>query len=115
MLPDKQGNRDPTLKKTKLCKYHFRSICHYGDGCHFAHSSLELREVPDFRHTKLCNMFLQGRCLKNDCTFAHGSHELRSRAPQDAAALPIPMRLVTSTLSHLMQSGATCESLAFKL
>lgn len=65
------------LRKTKVCFYHLKGACQYGEACSFAHSRSELQGVPDLRKTQLCKAFLQGQCKDTDCNFAHGNSELR--------------------------------------
>mmetsp|Transcript_67248 Transcript_67248/g.161175 ORF Transcript_67248/g.161175 Transcript_67248/m.161175 type:complete len:398 (-) Transcript_67248:231-1424(-) len=66
------------LRKTKLCTYHLKGACQFGEECAFAHSSTEMEDVPDLRKTRLCKAFQEGTCTNPDCTFAHGENELRS-------------------------------------
>jgi len=66
------------LRKTKICVYHLKGACQYGNSCAFAHSCLELQSVPDLRKTRLCLAFERGGCNDEDCSFAHGEDDLRS-------------------------------------
>jgi len=66
------------LRKTKMCVYHLKGSCQYGDRCTFAHSCVEMQSVPDLRKTRLCQAYEQGGCNNKDCGFAHGDEELRS-------------------------------------
>ena len=53
--------------------------CTLGDECKFAHCSDEMRNVPDFRKTRMCEMHLRKCCplSEYDCTFAHSREELK--------------------------------------
>lgn len=66
------------LRKTKLCMYHLRGSCQYGEGCAFAHTGEEIESAPDLSKTCLCKAFAAGRCDDANCGFAHGVQELRS-------------------------------------
>jgi len=66
------------LRKTKICTYHLRGTCQYGNDCAFAHSCTELQSTPDLRKTRLCEAFEAGECTNPKCSFAHGEEELRS-------------------------------------
>jgi len=66
------------LRKTKICLYHMKGVCQYGNECAFAHSCRELQAVPDLRKTRICQNFMEGSCEDPSCTFAHGEEELRS-------------------------------------
>mmetsp|Transcript_13312 Transcript_13312/g.30354 ORF Transcript_13312/g.30354 Transcript_13312/m.30354 type:complete len:360 (-) Transcript_13312:205-1284(-) len=68
------------LRKTKLCTYHFKGLCQFGEECAFAHAAEEVEESPDLIKTRLCKAFQKGSCTKEDCSFAHGEEELRSTA-----------------------------------
>ena len=49
--------------------------------CNYAHSQTDLRELPNLKKTRLCQLFSMGRChMIQNCSFAHGEHELRSTA-----------------------------------
>merc|ERR1719410_871748 len=65
------------MQKTKLCDFHKEGRCKYGAACAFAHSSEELKDMPDLRKTRICRAFTQGNCSNLDCKFAHGQEELR--------------------------------------
>jgi len=65
------------MQKTKLCDFHKEGRCKYGASCVFAHSSEELKDMPDLRKTRICTAFTQGNCSNLDCNFAHGTEELR--------------------------------------
>lgn len=66
--------------KTKMCpQYMEKGSCPRGEGCCYAHSQNELRDVPNLKKTKLCHLFQIGKCNRgNTCSFAHGEQELRS-------------------------------------
>jgi len=65
------------MQKTKLCDFHKEGRCKYGAACVFAHSSEELKDMPDLRKTRICKAFTQENCSNLDCKFAHGAEELR--------------------------------------
>lgn len=100
-------NIRPALSKTRLCKFHFRSTCRFGEKCWFAHSVEEMRRTPDFRRTKLCVKFTNGDCDRIDCPFAHGPTELRLGAPAKlldvSVSPPLPVRLLRGTSSSLVE------------
>jgi len=65
-------------KKTALCQFHTVGKCKRGKLCNFAHSSEELRSVPDLSLTRLCPTLLQfGWCSVTNCTYAHAKQELQ--------------------------------------
>jgi len=66
------------LCNTRLCLYHMKGACTYGDACTFAHSPSSLHAAPDLQKTRLCKAFNQGCCNDKECRFAHGDEELRS-------------------------------------
>eukprot|EP00913_Durusdinium_trenchii_P007695 g7229.t1 len=64
-------------KQTRLCSFHQVGACKRGSSCNFAHSTSELKEMPDFSKTRMCKSFQSGHCeLGAACSFAHGQHEL---------------------------------------
>jgi len=69
---------DQQLKCTRLCTFHLRGECKYGNQCTFAHTSNQLQRTPDLRKTRLCKAFAAGRCDESVCNFAHGQAELRA-------------------------------------
>jgi hypothetical protein len=71
----KQTNKD--LQKTRLCVYNLQGTCGYGWNCTFAHTSGEIRGVPDLKKTQLCTKFMEGSCRDENCTYAHGQEDLR--------------------------------------
>jgi len=71
----KQANKD--LQKTRLCAYNLEGKCGYGSNCSFAHSAIEIKNVPDLRKTQLCAKFAEGKCTNKKCSYAHGEAELR--------------------------------------
>lgn len=64
------------LTKTKMCAFFSRGRC-ASTNCRYAHSSDELRILPNLQKTKLCRAFLQGHCGDSNCPFAHGEEDLR--------------------------------------
>eukprot|EP00440_Ansanella_granifera_P028596 gb/GFBE01031067.1/.p1 GENE.gb/GFBE01031067.1/~~gb/GFBE01031067.1/.p1 ORF type:complete len:335 (+),score=29.40 gb/GFBE01031067.1/:1-1005(+) len=65
------------LRKTKLCKHYLAGSCRYKGKCGYAHGRAELAWRPDLTKTKMCVSFLRGGCPDNNCTFAHGTADLR--------------------------------------
>jgi len=67
------------FSKTKMCKFHALGKCTKGEQCPFAHDSIDVRNLPDLRCTKLCKPLIQtGICNDKNCTYAHSKEELRS-------------------------------------
>ncbi|CEL92738.1 unnamed protein product [Vitrella brassicaformis CCMP3155] len=64
--------------KTKLCPFQPQGKCKKGDKCKYAHSTDELRPMPDLRKTKMCVRFMEGGCNDQFCNFAHSAEELRA-------------------------------------
>eukprot|EP01055_Gregarina_sp_Pseudo9_P005733 Gregarina_sp_Pseudo_9__5732@NODE_835_length_2148_cov_101_395448_g783_i0_p1_GENE_NODE_835_length_2148_cov_101_395448_g783_i0NODE_835_length_2148_cov_101_395448_g783_i0_p1_ORF_typecomplete_len513_score197_93zfCCCH/PF00642_24/27zfCCCH/PF00642_24/0_018zfCCCH/PF00642_24/2_4zfCCCH/PF00642_24/5_1e07zfCCCH_3/PF15663_5/1_8e05zfCCCH_3/PF15663_5/0_0021zfCCCH_3/PF15663_5/2e03zfCCCH_4/PF18044_1/0_0097zfCCCH_4/PF18044_1/2_4e03zfCCCH_4/PF18044_1/0_00025zf_CCCH_4/PF18345_1/0_014zf_CCCH_4/PF18345_1/43zf_CCCH_4/P len=84
--------------RTKLCPFYVKDIpdpqaascigtnvgwaggdCVNGANCRFAHSTVELRPLPDLRKTKLCSSYTKKVPCKNPkCPFAHAPKELRT-------------------------------------
>jgi hypothetical protein len=61
--------------KTKLCQsFSTSGQCKYGDKCVFAHGISELKTYK----TKICRNWMNGRCTKTDCPFAHGTVEIHN-------------------------------------
>ena len=68
------------LAKTRLCAFFQEGRCKYGDECTYSHSSYEMRKAPEeLRRTKMCDLYLVGRCMDEDCNWAHSEDELRSK------------------------------------
>jgi len=83
--PDSQASEKPRknclhrqFHKTKMCNYHLKGTCHFGEDCAFAHSSTELQATPDLRNTRMCKAHQEGGCNDPECSFAHGEEELVS-------------------------------------
>jgi hypothetical protein len=71
------------LLKTKICSLFLNGRCHYGSGrCFYAHSVEELREQPNLVRTSLCPDFKRGRCIRDDCKYAHSMEEMSVAAKQ---------------------------------
>lgn len=63
--------------KTKFCPYGVS--CSNGANCRFAHSSAEVRPLPDLQRTKLCESYVKKEpCRYANCSFAHDPSELRT-------------------------------------
>ena len=60
----KTAHTRPT-PETKMCSFYLTASCSYGDWCKFSHSE----EGEFFSEEIPC--WYQGRCLRNDCRFAH--------------------------------------------
>uniref|UniRef100_A0A7S2VT85 C3H1-type domain-containing protein n=1 Tax=Lankesteria abbotti TaxID=340204 RepID=A0A7S2VT85_9APIC len=65
--------------KTKMCPYmNVKGRCCRTSKCVYAHSTDELRELPDLQKTKLCtNVKVNGICSDPSCRFAHSLEDLR--------------------------------------
>lgn len=73
------------LLKTKICSLFLNGGCHYGsERCFYAHGVDELREQPKLLKTSLCPEFKRGRCLRDDCKYAHSMDEMSVAAKQVA-------------------------------
>jgi len=73
--PTKKQNKD--LQKTRMCAYFLEGKCGYGTSCTFAHSLIEVKNVPNLAKTQLCAKFAEGKCTNVNCSYAHGEAELR--------------------------------------
>lgn len=53
--------------------------CNRGSKCSFAHGQSELRELPNYRKTRLCIAYTQGKCNLDgkDCKYAHGEDDMK--------------------------------------
>lgn len=71
-------NKADQFFKTKLCIPFTKGQCRRGAQCCFAHGEDELKYPLNLRKTKLCELWSQGKCAKDNCFFAHGHHELQS-------------------------------------
>jgi len=97
-----QQQQENHLYKTKLCeRFEAEGTCPYGNKCHFAHGTAELRRVPPqpsyedqfmnqhqqmqqnnpLYKTRLCERFMNEHYCQYGpkCIFAHGPEELRGR------------------------------------
>ena len=86
----------------------------------FAHSSEELKDMPDLRKTRICTAFTQGNCSNLDCKFAHGAEELKiselsyreqrsakGKNPGGAVSMAVPkMRLKRRLRQRLKKANA---------
>jgi len=63
--------------KTKLCAFHKAGRCSLDVACPFAHSREELQPAPDLARTKLCYKYFVGKCVDQQCRYAHGSRHLQ--------------------------------------
>ena len=73
---EKRENLDAFLR-TRMCRYFPLNKCSLGTECKFAHCIGEVREVPDFRKTRMCELFQKSQCTDKDCAFAHTRAELK--------------------------------------
>ncbi|CAK9034670.1 unnamed protein product [Durusdinium trenchii] len=71
--------RKRLFRGTRLCKFFLAGCCSRGNACNFAHSQGDLKDLPDFSKTRLCDPFMKsGVCDAGDkCKFAHSHDELR--------------------------------------
>lgn len=77
------------LTKTRYCKHYLRrGSCRYEANCAYAHQVQELVVKPDLTKTKFCVNFLSGACFQDNCTYAHGSNEIRKASSQSNASPP---------------------------
>jgi len=99
-----QPQQENHLYKTRLCeRFEAEGTCPYGNKCHFAHGTAELRRMPQQQpsyddqymnqhqqppqnnnplyKTRLCERFMNEHYCQygSKCTFAHGPEELRGR------------------------------------
>lgn len=77
--PRTEDDLDSNLRfqKTRLCLFNQRGACVKGDACSYAHCTTELKNAPNLLKTRLCQDWLNGRCVAGECKFAHGRQELR--------------------------------------
>merc|ERR1719217_1041766 len=79
MRQSPQALIEARLSKTKMCKYMIQGMCTKGGECKFAHTMVELQQVPDLSCTKLCKTFMKmGRCDMVGCSYAHSKDDLRA-------------------------------------
>ncbi|ORX59299.1 hypothetical protein BCR36DRAFT_579880 [Piromyces finnis] len=98
-----QQQQENHLYKTRLCeRFEAEGTCPYGNKCHFAHGTVELRRMPQQQSyddqymnqhqqmpqssnplykTRLCERFMNEHYCQYGpkCIFAHGPEELRGR------------------------------------
>jgi len=94
--------------KTKICNFFANGACSNGENCTYAHGEWELgtpqgegkgggkqafgqqQQGPQvFMKTKVCTNFSSGTCARGEnCTFAHGDHELGTPQPIAAPRQP---------------------------
>mmetsp|Transcript_1349 Transcript_1349/g.3294 ORF Transcript_1349/g.3294 Transcript_1349/m.3294 type:complete len:307 (-) Transcript_1349:632-1552(-) len=91
------------LRKTKICNFHLRGACQFGEECAFAHTSIELQPAPDLSKTRLCRAYANGGCTQRDCTFAHGEQELR------AAGVPFKNAMCLWNKKGKCRKGELCR------
>ncbi|KAF8820836.1 zinc finger (CCCH type) motif-containing protein [Cardiosporidium cionae] len=70
-----------SLYKTSPCAFFAHGTCTRGEFCTFFHHPDERREHPDFKKTKICELWEQRCCIYQDipekCRFAHGEEDLK--------------------------------------
>lgn len=71
------------LKNTEMCKHYSRGYCRFADKCSYAHEMDELMTRPDFAKTRVCAYFLAGRCVNDNCSFAHDEEEKHQSSFKD--------------------------------
>mmetsp|Transcript_56599 Transcript_56599/g.132804 ORF Transcript_56599/g.132804 Transcript_56599/m.132804 type:complete len:265 (+) Transcript_56599:93-887(+) len=66
--------------RTQLCTFYQQGRCLRAEKCTFAHSTEQVRNMPDLRKTTLCQAWMWRSCPlpKEQCTFAHGRADLRT-------------------------------------
>lgn len=75
----KQGSLNRQLQNTKMCVYfQQQGTCKYGAKCVFAHEQQDIAPMPDLKYTRICANFEAGKCLVENCPFAHSFDQLRS-------------------------------------
>lgn len=69
-------------KSTKLCKFFLAGACKRGTACTFAHSKDQMKKLPDYAKTRLCEQFHRTGYCENGaaCKFAHGKEEMQRAA-----------------------------------
>lgn len=105
---DGKDQRLQIFKGTRLCKFNAMGRCKRGLDCKFSHTDADLKELPDFSKTRLCEQFMaQGFCrLRDRCKFAHGKEQLRSRTeamPEDPVSHDGPNHMASTGTWDLLQ------------
>ncbi|KFG44424.1 zinc finger (CCCH type) motif-containing protein [Toxoplasma gondii GAB2-2007-GAL-DOM2] len=80
----------PNLLKTRMCEMlTLTGSCpRLASECKFAHTAEELRSTEFFARSKMCPLFLSGRCTANEkCRYAHSAQELRKASVASALFL----------------------------
>ncbi|CBZ55083.1 putative zinc finger (CCCH type) protein [Neospora caninum Liverpool] len=80
----------PNLVKTRMCELlTLTGSCpRLASECKFAHTADELRSTEIFARSKMCPLFLSGRCTANEnCRYAHSAQELRKASVASALFL----------------------------
>jgi hypothetical protein len=76
---EKDASRIRHFNKTKMCKFNMVGACSKGPACPYAHSTAEMRALPDLTRTKLCKALIDtGVCNDAACAYAHNKVELRT-------------------------------------
>jgi len=104
--------------KTKICAFNTAGRCRKGNRCNFAHTTVDVRPLPDLYCTKLCPLL--GECQDPQCSFAHSEKELRTEdaplsrpgpAMRDIDTMPSTTLTSTCTSStgSVVGDGASSE------
>lgn len=69
---------------TTMCKFYLAGTCKRGTACTFAHSQDQIRELPNYSKTRLCDAYMStGHCEQGSaCKFAHGREEMQRVAAE---------------------------------
>ncbi|CAE7431328.1 FPR1, partial [Symbiodinium natans] len=101
-------------KQTRLCSFNLVGACKRGSACNFAHSEIDLKEMPDFSKTRICKNFMAGKCeLGSACSFAHGQQELiqAKKANKKSKAALVAAELHEEQLRHVVEAEKPVKAL----
>jgi len=104
-----EDRRLEIFKGTRLCKFNAIGRCKRGLDCKFSHNNSDVKELPDFSKTRLCQQFMeQAFCKHGDrCKFAHGKEQLRIRTetiPVDPVSYNAPTDMASTGMRELLQA-----------